>query len=488
MKLLQKTNIVIIWIGAILITLYVSLSKGRIENIILSNSIVIITAVIATIVHRSKLKDELKSTIIAILTGMSTLLCSIALGGNSECVYVAYMVLGLVTLYMNQKIILWYGIIYLTSAVIVFFIEPIYIAGKNLTVDQGRLALIVYSIIWLILVVATKRAQKLMNAADEASRKANGYRDTIIEKTDLVRSVVHQLNELIKFSSTQLNELSKEASLVVESVKQFETTQQKTSVSFKELERITRTSNEKVWNNYDLASSMKEEYSNVIKGIQDMLFEQESFQHSMEDIAVTIQESVESAKIFMDESVKIKQILDEINEISSETNLLSLNASIEAARAGEEGKGFAVVADQVRVLSEQSQENAVRIQEILTPFSDAIHELSERVGASAESVQLGINEVTKLLECLRKIHISSESTEKTIASEVKMIGSIRNEFEQIVKELEHIIFLSNQMNDSVAISVETIENQENHIEKSVTDLEQIKDTSNMLNQQFSEGE
>ena len=71
-------------------------------------------------------------------------------------------------------------------------------------------------------------------------------------------------------------------------------------------------------------------------------------------------------------SQRIQNIIGEIEDISSQTNLLSLNASIEAARAGEAGRGFAVVADQIRRLAEQSAKSAVNTR---TLIEGSIHEI-----------------------------------------------------------------------------------------------------------------
>ena len=101
-----------------------------------------------------------------------------------------------------------------------------------------------------------------------------------------------------------------------------------------------------------------------------------------------------------------EKLISEIEDIASQTNLLSLNAAIEAARAGEAGKGFAVVAGQIRSLSEQSAKAAVDTRQLIESaiaVSNEGNEAAERVSTSIEKVINGMKEVADSSQKLSEI-------------------------------------------------------------------------------------
>ncbi|WP_019913373.1 methyl-accepting chemotaxis protein [Paenibacillus sp. HW567] len=81
-------------------------------------------------------------------------------------------------------------------------------------------------------------------------------------------------------------------------------------------------------------------------------------------------------------SGEINTIITTINEIATQTNLLSLNASIEAARAGEHGQGFAVVAEEIRKLAEATGRSSLRVTDIIT-------HIQRETGSAVQSMELG---------------------------------------------------------------------------------------------------
>lgn len=174
--------------------------------------------------------------------------------------------------------------------------------------------------------------------------------------------------------------------------------------------------------------------------------------------AETAEQRVDEGKQQMDDMLStMKSIHDDmqeiitishlIEEISSQTSLLSLNASIEAARAGEAGRGFAIVAQQIGVLSDQTAEALNKTIEIIGKASLSIEQGMKTAEDTAESfrnIKEATSDFTEISENMAHITVEQKETIVMVNEEVHTVLEIVNTNQQLAKETDETAALSLQ--------------------------------------------
>ncbi|MFC3120257.1 methyl-accepting chemotaxis protein [Agaribacter flavus] len=128
---------------------------------------------------------------------------------------------------------------------------------------------------------------------------------------------------------------------------------------------------------------------------------------------------------------KVSETIGEINAIADQTNLLALNAAIEAARAGESGRGFSVVADEVRALSNRTQESATNIMSSLETMRNTLQDWVDKMKQSSDDALISAEQAEHSANSIKEIHGMIDCISSHLSGIVEATEIQDNKCEQI---------------------------------------------------------
>ena len=291
----------------------------------------------------------------------------------------------------------------------------------------------------------------IIGKMNELTQSLGSIVGKIRNSSDTMSSNSYELNDTSSQTLAANNEISKAVEDVAEGSTGMAASISKINENLLEMSNETKDINASV----DEIKNQTVAVQDSSKIMNDKIKSMQDSSHKMDEGISAISKRIETVNTTVD---KVSNIVSVIEEISSETNLLSLNASIEAARAGDAGKGFAVVAQEIRVLSDNTNTELENIKQII---SSLVEECRYCVQASGTIVEDNAKQKEEIKAVLDEFGSLDEQIQKTAEK--------ADEIEELVTAMielnDDITKSSNSLTDVSAANAAATEEMNANIEE-----------------------
>ena len=280
------------------------------------------------------------------------------------------------------------------------------------------------------------------NTSDEVGQMAKGINSFVEKLQVLMRSLKGQSEELMASAeavAVEINDSNESAGNISATMEEMSASMEEIAATIGQIAEGSDTVLQEVQNMNNSVGEGVELVQKIKRRAGRMHQDTIEGKNTTSGKIMEIREMLNSALEESRSVEKIKQLTGEILDITSQTNLLSLNASIEAARAGEAGKGFAVVADEIRALADSSANTANNIQNISNLVISAVEKLAGNAETMLQFVdEKVLQDYDEFVVVVEKYEHDADSMDNLIEEFSRNTGEIKDTISAMTTGLNDI--------------------------------------------------